>query len=328
MTDSGEAFALSSELLLAGDRHTLTKAISAAENGSAAAVALAREARMKRPPHAGVVGITGPPGAGKSTLVSAMITKFREAGQRVGVLLIDPSSAATGGAVLADRVRLRRQPQDSGLFVRSVAARGHPGGVTSATTVVIELLDAWGADIVLVETVGAGQGEIDIASRAHVTVVVCPPGLGDDLQAMKAGLMEIADVFVVNKADLPGADATVASLRVAGLGGRDRSERRVLKTIATQSAGVSELVQEITQRLATGPQSTDAAALSPGAATRQVAAAAAERARTFVTARSQELAPVIEAVVTRHLTVDEAAVKALHHLCHEAEYSTTPASAP
>ena len=166
-------------------------------------------------PHCGsalVVGITGPPGAGKSTLTDCLIEHARRAGKSVGVLAVDPSSPLTGGAILGDRIRMNRFALDEQVFVRSLASRGHFGGITPATRGAIRVMDAMGKDIVLVETVGVGQDEVDIARLAHTTIVVAVPGLGDDIQAMKAGILEVGDLFVVNKADRPDADKTVGYL--------------------------------------------------------------------------------------------------------------------
>ncbi|MCP5025221.1 MAG: methylmalonyl Co-A mutase-associated GTPase MeaB [Actinomycetia bacterium] len=159
-----------------------------------------------------VVGITGPPGAGKSTLTDCLIQLARQADKTVGVLAVDPSSPISGGALLGDRIRMSRFALDDGVFVRSLASRGHFGGITPATRGAIRVMDAMGKEIVLVETVGVGQDEVDIARLAHTTIVVAVPGLGDEVQAMKAGIMEVGDVFVVNKADHPDTDKTVAYL--------------------------------------------------------------------------------------------------------------------
>ncbi|MCP3933808.1 MAG: methylmalonyl Co-A mutase-associated GTPase MeaB [Actinomycetia bacterium] len=159
-----------------------------------------------------VVGITGPPGAGKSTLTDCLIHLVRSAGKTVGVLAVDPSSPISGGAILGDRIRMNRFALDGDVFIRSLASRGHFGGVTPATRGAIRVMDAMGKDVVLVETVGVGQDEVDIARLAHTTIVVAVPGLGDDVQAMKAGILEVGDLFVVNKADHPEADNTVAYL--------------------------------------------------------------------------------------------------------------------
>lgn len=176
---------------------------------------LARQALKALFSHAGralVVGITGPPGAGKSTLTDCLIQQARQAELSVGVLAVDPSSPITGGAILGDRIRMNRFALDEKVFVRSLATRGHFGGVTPATRGAIRVMDAAGKDVIFVETVGVGQDEVDIARLAHTTIVVAVPGMGDDIQAMKAGILEVADLFVVNKSDHPEADKTAAYL--------------------------------------------------------------------------------------------------------------------
>ncbi|MFN2521415.1 MAG: methylmalonyl Co-A mutase-associated GTPase MeaB [Candidatus Limnocylindria bacterium] len=194
-----------------------------------------------------VVGVTGAPGSGKSTLVNALTVELRRRGATVGVVAVDPSSPYSGGAILGDRIRLAGLESDPGVFIRSMATRGALGGVARATADAVTVLDAAGMDHVLVETVGVGQDEIEIASAAHAVVVVSVPGLGDDVQAMKAGVLEIADIHVVNKADRDGADRTVAELRsMLSLGGRARAQRpAILRTIATSGEGAAELADEI-----------------------------------------------------------------------------------
>jgi LAO/AO transport system kinase len=194
-----------------------------------------------------IVGVTGPPGAGKSTLVDRLIGEIRRTGRTVGVLAVDPSSPFSGGALLGDRVRMQSHAGDDGVFVRSLATRGQLGGLSSTTAAAADVLDAAGFDVVLIETVGVGQDEIDIAGLADVRVVVVVPDAGDDVQDMKAGLMEIGDIFVVNKSDRPGADRAVASLQ-AEVGGERRGVPKVphvLATVATDGTGVSELVRTI-----------------------------------------------------------------------------------
>lgn len=231
----------------AGDRRALSVAITAVEGRTSAGRDVLR-ALGDRPRRATVVGVTGPPGAGKSTLVGGLVDLLLARGRRVGVLLVDPSSPLSGGAVLADRVRMRHHAGNDALYVRSVGSRGQQGGLSRTTEPVIRLLDTWGADLVLVETVGAGQGEVAVHRVADCTVVVCPPGLGDEFQAMKAGLMEIADIFVVNKADLPGASRTAATILGTAGHAPDGRFRPVLSTVATTGDGVAELAVAIETR--------------------------------------------------------------------------------
>lgn len=196
--------------------------------------------------HALVVGFTGPPGVGKSTLVNAVISEARSNGLSIGVIAVDPSSPISGGAILGDRVRMTATLNDDGVFMRSLASRGHVGGLSPAAVRVIDALDAAGKDLVLVETVGAGQSEVDVAQVTDVRVVVSAPGLGDDIQAMKSGLLEIADILVVNKADRADADSTALQLAGAlSLRTEQRAAVPVLKTVATTGQGIAELVTTI-----------------------------------------------------------------------------------
>jgi LAO/AO transport system kinase len=199
-------------------------------------------------PHTGrayVLGITGPPGAGKSTLVDRIIGEFRSRGKKVGVIAIDPSSPFSGGAILGDRIRMQRHATDDGVFVRSMATRGHLGGLSKATGEAALVLDAMGYDVVLIETVGVGQDEVEVVDLAHTTCVVSLPGMGDDIQAMKAGILEIGEVFIVNKADRPGADEVVKQLTVM-LEMRDHKPGDwrpvVQKTVAVNTEGIVEVV--------------------------------------------------------------------------------------
>ncbi len=199
-------------------------------------------------PHTGnayLIGITGPPGAGKSTLCDRIIGEFRRRELKVGVIAIDPSSPFSGGAILGDRVRMQRHATDEGVFVRSMATRGHLGGLSKATFEASLVLDAMGYDVVIIETVGVGQDEVEVVDLAHTTAVVSLPGMGDDIQAMKAGILEIGDIFIVNKADKPGADQVVKQLTVMLEMrdiGKDDWMPPVLKTVAAQSEGITELV--------------------------------------------------------------------------------------
>jgi LAO/AO transport system kinase len=230
-----------------GDHRAVARLISLVENASPRL----REVTRALMPHAGaaaIVGITGSPGVGKSTSTSAMVTAYREAGKRVGVLAIDPSSPFSGGALLGDRIRMQEHATDPEVYIRSMASRGHLGGLAWATPQAVRVLDAAGCDVVLVETVGVGQAEVDIASLADSTVVLLAPGMGDGIQAAKAGILEIADLLVVNKADRDGANATVRDLRaMLALGQRQPGAWRppVLTTIASRGEGVAEVVSEV-----------------------------------------------------------------------------------
>lgn len=198
--------------VLTGSRRAIARLLTAVENQREGA----DDALAEIFPHTGrawVIGITGAPGTGKSTLVSSLTQVYRKQGQQVGIIAVDPTSPFTGGAILGDRIRMRDLSGDAGVFIRSMATRGSLGGLARATRDAIRVLDAGGFDIILVETVGAGQNEIDIVRAAHTTVVVEAPGLGDEVQAIKAGILEIADILVVNKSDRPGAAQTVRALR-------------------------------------------------------------------------------------------------------------------
>ena len=230
-----------------GDRGALARLLSLAERGGDQGREVARLAS----PHAGrgyVVGITGAPGAGKSTLTSALIGELRARGARVGVLAIDPSSPYTGGAILGDRVRMQDHTHDDKVYIRSMATRGHLGGLSLATSEAIRLLDATGHDWVIVETVGVGQVEVEIAGKADSTVVVVNPGWGDAVQATKAGLLEIADIFAINKADRDGVESTSSDLQ-AMLDLTEFAEGEwqptIVSTVATTGHGVVELVDAV-----------------------------------------------------------------------------------
>lgn len=257
------------EPVLAGDRRALARLLTAVE-GSAADLPQALAALYPHTGRAWVIGITGAPGTGKSSLVNALAKAFRERGRTIGIIAVDPTSPFSGGAILGDRIRMRDLAGDRGVFIRSMATRGSLGGLSRATRDAIRVLDAAGFEIIFVETVGAGQSEVDIVRTAQTTVVVEAPGLGDDVQAIKAGILEIADVLVVNKADRPGADHTVRALRaMLELGhpvsrgpltahhGRllqtapvDDSHERlwlppVVETVATESQGIDALLQAL-----------------------------------------------------------------------------------
>jgi LAO/AO transport system kinase len=235
------------ERVFTGDPRAIARAISLIEDESAAGAEVIRDI-YPRTGRAYVIGVTGPPGAGKSTLVDRMTTELRGAGQTVGIVAVDPTSPFSGGAVLGDRVRMGGHFGDEGVFIRSMATRGHLGGLARATSDVALVLDAAGKDTVMIETVGVGQDEVDIVRTADISIVVLVPGTGDEVQALKAGIMEIADIFVVNKADRDGADRLAQSVAaMLGLQAFQPGDWRppILKTEATTGTGVPELIDAI-----------------------------------------------------------------------------------
>ncbi len=235
------------ERIREGDTRALARAATGIENRDTEALDALRELAPFAG-HARIVGITGPPGAGKSTLVDAMVTVIRQSGKTAAVIAVDPSSRATGGAILGDRIRMQQHHADPGIFIRSMATRGESGGLARATADLVCLMDASGRDYVIIETVGAGQGEIDISELAQVTVVMLVPGMGDDVQAIKAGIMEIADIFVINKSDEAGADRVEHELQAALLLA-DGPKPVILRTVATEGTGVPELLEQIERSL-------------------------------------------------------------------------------
>jgi len=237
------------EKVRAGDVRTVARLIRDIDDG----MPEVRGALKELYPYTGkayVVGITGAPGVGKSTLVDQMLSHLRKQNKTVGVLAVDPTSPFSGGAILGDRVRMQRHSMDEGVFIRSMATRGHFGGLTQSTRSAIDVLDAMGKDYVLVETVGVGQDEVDVVKSAHTTVIVVVPGMGDDIQAIKAGILEVGDIFVINKEDREGADKTLNDLRLMIEMGHNKYEGgrwkpTILKAQAVFDKGVAELLEEI-----------------------------------------------------------------------------------
>ncbi len=230
-----------------GDPRAVARLVSLVENGDPALP----EVAATLAPYSGsaqVIGLTGSPGVGKSTTTNELVRTIRARGQRVGVLAVDPSSPFTGGAILGDRVRMQDHATDAGVYIRSMSSRGHLGGLAAATPQAVRVLEGAGCDVVLVETVGVGQAEVEVASLADTTLVLLAPGMGDAIQAVKAGILEIADVFVVNKADRDGADATYRDIQgMIALGERAAGEWRpqVVRAVASRSEGIDDVVAAI-----------------------------------------------------------------------------------
>jgi LAO/AO transport system kinase len=227
------------EKILKGDFRAIARMLTMVENGSNEAVPHLREL-FAHTGHAFSIGVTGSPGAGKSTFVDRLTDWYRSQQKRVGIIAVDPTSPFSGGAILGDRIRMQSRSVDPGTFIRSMATRGHVGGLTRATSDVLLVMDAAGFDIIIIETVGVGQGEVEIAKMADATVLLLVPGMGDDIQAMKAGIMEIADIYVINKADHPGADRTETEV-TALLSMSSRSDGwkpPVIRTIASEGTGI------------------------------------------------------------------------------------------
>ncbi len=234
--------------LRSGDARALARVISAVENREAGSSDLLK-ALFPHTGHARVLGLTGPPGAGKSTLVDQLARLYRKENRSVGIIAVDPSSPYSGGAILGDRIRMQQHFADSGIFIRSMATRGSLGGLARTTADVATVLDASGRDLVLIETVGVGQDEIDIVRLADITIVILVPGMGDDVQTIKAGIMEIADIFVINKSDREGAERVEREIRtMQSLAGRnDGWTPPIVKTVASTNAGVQELANTIAE---------------------------------------------------------------------------------
>jgi len=273
----------------------------------------AKEALRRIYRHTGkahIVGFTGPPGAGKSSLISRLIKEFRARGRKIGVVAVDPTSPFTGGAILGDRVRMTDASQDAGVFIRSMATRGHLGGLALATFDAVKVLEAFGADLIMVETVGAGQSEVEIAKRAHTTVVVEMPASGDAVQILKAGILEIGDVYVVNKADLEGADGMVANLEQV-IPERSKGWRPpVLRTVASEGTGIGEVADALEKHWKYLRESGELLVRERARVETELRGALAEAAlRRFAAkpATERALARAIERVAKRDLDVRTAA---------------------
>jgi LAO/AO transport system kinase len=228
-----------------GNARAIAKAISLAENDPVAAQKLMRQVFARRK-DAVILGVTGAPGTGKSTLVDQLIGRLRSSGRKIGIVAVDPSSPFSGGAILGDRIRMMRHSADANVFIRSMATRGHLGGLAKATGEAIAIFEAAGKDFVLVETVGVGQDEVEVIKLADLVLVVLTPDAGDEIQAFKAGIMEIADIFVINKADHPGSEKMERQLRaMLDLGLADKDKPPVVKTVATKGKGIDEVISEV-----------------------------------------------------------------------------------
>jgi LAO/AO transport system kinase len=304
------------ERVLSGEVRAVARAISIVEDESDASAGLV----SRLFPHTGrayLIGVTGPPGAGKSTLVDRLTTELRGAGRRVGILAVDPTSPFTGGAILGDRVRMQAHAGDAGVFIRSMATRGNLGGLARATSDAAVVLDASGFDVVIIETVGVGQDEVDIVRTADVSIVVLVPGTGDDVQALKAGIMEIADIFVVNKADREGADRTASGVEVMlGLESFAADEWRppILKTEATTGAGVPVLVQAIEGFRQHAPEALGGRRRARSEFRLRELLAARFMARVDATFGADALARIVDAISARTLDPYSAAREIIERL--------------
>ncbi len=296
--------------LLDGDKRALSRVLSFVENGHPEG-RQAMKALFGHTGHAHIVGMTGPTGSGKSTLAGVLAREYRERGRTVGIIAVDPSSPFSRGAILGDRIRMQELTSDPGVFIRSMATRGALGGLALATNDVVTVMDAAHKDVIIVETVGAGQDEVEVADAAHTTVVISVPGAGDEIQAIKAGILEIADILVVNKADQPRADITAQQLHAfLNLSRTEGWDVPILKTVAIKGDGVTDLADAIDRHRAFLKTSGRLDEARRHCARRQLLALAQERllARVLASAEANgHLDELVEAIARRELDPHTAA---------------------
>ncbi|HUV98143.1 MAG TPA: methylmalonyl Co-A mutase-associated GTPase MeaB [Candidatus Paceibacterota bacterium] len=300
--------------VLKGDRRAVARTITLIENNSPEA----QEIVSSLYPYTGkaqIIGVTGPGGAGKSTLVEKLVRELRRRGKTVGVIAVDPTSPFSGGAFLGDRIRMQDLSTDAGVFIRSMATRNNPGGLAKATKDAVRILDAAGKDVVIVETVGAGQSEVDIIKIAQTIIVVLAPGLGDEIQAIKAGIMEIGDIFVVNKADRENASKTATDIQaMLGLSNaKDRWCPAIVKTIATKGEGTNQLLEKIDEHRKCLAEGEATLRQKRMVETELVEAIKQKTAEQIIKAlkKSGELEKLISQILTRQMDPQTAAEKAL-----------------
>lgn len=326
-SQSGSDAASLLEAVRAHDPLAIARAITAIENRTATGTELAVALRATNS-RCRTVGVTGPPGAGKSSLINAFLGELSPKYKRLAVLTVDPSSPISGGAVLGDRVRMASHSANPDVFIRSLATRGHLGGVTRTTRSVIDLLAAGGMDLIVIETVGTGQSEVEIAHLADVKIVVCAPGLGDEMQAIKAGVLEIADLLVVNKADLPDAGRTAAHLAAMLHQGGHDERRSLLKVSSVSGSGIKALLDAIEARFALPRPAGDAAAFSPGNPRSLLADDVAQSAAAWVrTTADPRIGKIVEDIA-RGVQSRHDGMKAALSILHELGGNTDTGSLP